>query len=61
LTSAAPCKHTLLDLTSAFGNQIIKADEYNKQMAILTATIPKGTEGMLAMDKILLNVAPEVC
>jgi TP901 family phage tail tape measure protein len=51
--------NTFTNLTSAFGNQIIKADEYNKQMAILTATIPKGTAGMLAMDKILLNVAPE--
>jgi TP901 family phage tail tape measure protein len=49
----------LTNLTSAFGNQTIKADEYNKQMAILTATIPKGTAGLLAMDKILLNVAPE--
>jgi TP901 family phage tail tape measure protein len=51
--------NTFTNLTSAFGNQIIKADEYNKQMAILAATIPKGTAGMLAMDKILLNVAPE--
>jgi TP901 family phage tail tape measure protein len=50
---------TMTNLTSAFGNQKIKADEYNKQMAILTATIPKGTAGLLVMDKILLNVAPQ--
>ena len=58
ITSAA-LGNTLTGLTSAFGNQIIKADEYNKKMAEISATIPKGTEGMLLMDKILLNVSPK--
>jgi hypothetical protein len=57
ITSAA-LGNTLTGLTSAFGNQTIKADEYNKKMAEISATIPKGTEGMLLMDKILLNVSP---
>jgi hypothetical protein len=58
ITSAA-LANTLTGLTSAFGNQVIKADEYNKKMAEISATIPKGTEGMLLMDKILLNVSPK--
>ena len=58
ITSAALAS-TLTGLTSAFGNQTIKADEYNKQMALISATIPKGTEGMLLMDKVLLNISPE--
>jgi TP901 family phage tail tape measure protein len=58
ITSAA-LGNTLTGLTSAFGNQTIKADEYNKQMALISATIPKGTEGMLLMDKVLLNISPE--
>jgi TP901 family phage tail tape measure protein len=57
ITSAALAS-TLTGLTSAFGNQTIKADEYNKQMALISATIPKGTEGMLLMDKTLLNISP---
>ena len=58
ITSAA-LGNTLTSLTSAFGNQVIKADEYNKKMAEISATIPKGTEGMLLMDKVLLNVSPK--
>jgi TP901 family phage tail tape measure protein len=58
ITSAA-LGNTLTGLTSAFGNQVIKADEYNKKMAEISATIPKGTEGMLLMDKVLLNVSPK--
>jgi TP901 family phage tail tape measure protein len=57
ITSAA-LGNTLTGLTSAFGNQTIKADEYNKKMAEISATIPKGTEGLLLMDKVLLNVSP---
>jgi len=58
ITSAA-LGNTLTSLTSAFGNQVIKADEYNKKMAEISTTIPKGTEGMLLMDKVLLNVSPK--
>jgi TP901 family phage tail tape measure protein len=58
ITSAA-LANTLTGLTSAFGNQTIKADEYNKKMTEISSTIPKGTEGMLLMDKIMLNVAPK--
>jgi hypothetical protein len=58
ITSAA-LGNTLTSLSSAFGNQVIKADEYNKKMAEISATIPRGTEGMLLMDKVLLNVSPK--
>jgi TP901 family phage tail tape measure protein len=57
--SSAALANTLTGLTSAFGNQTIKADEYNTKMAELAATIPQGTVGMLLMDKILLNVSPK--
>jgi hypothetical protein len=51
---------TMTNLTSTFGNQKINAEEYNKQMANLATTIPKGTAGMLILDKALLNVSPEI-
>jgi hypothetical protein len=57
--SSAALGNTLTALTSAFGNQTIKADEYNKQLALISSTIPKGTEGMLLMDKTLLNISPK--
>jgi len=57
--SSAALANTLTGLTSAFGNQTIKADEYNTKMAEIAATIPQGTVGMLLMDKILLNVSPK--
>jgi hypothetical protein len=57
--SSAALANTLTGLTSAFGNQTIKADEYNTKMAQIAATIPQGTVGMLLMDKVLLNVSPK--
>jgi TP901 family phage tail tape measure protein len=57
---SAALANTMTNLTSAFGNQTIKADEYNKQIAALATTIPKGTAGMLLLDKALLNVSPEI-
>jgi TP901 family phage tail tape measure protein len=57
--SSAALANTFAGLTSAFGNQTIKADEYNTKMAEIAKTIPQGTVGMMLMDKILLNVSPK--
>jgi TP901 family phage tail tape measure protein len=58
--SSAALANTFAGLTSAFGNQTIKADEYNKTMAQIATTIPQGTVGMMLMDKILTNVSPTI-
>jgi TP901 family phage tail tape measure protein len=58
--TSAVLANTFAALTAEFGNQTIKADEYNKQMSLISETIPKGNEGMLLMDKILVNLSPEI-
>jgi TP901 family phage tail tape measure protein len=57
--SSAALANTFAGLTTAFGNQTIKADEYNKKMAEISNTIPQGTVGMMLMDKIMTNLNPE--
>lgn len=57
--SSAALASTLTGLTSAFGSQTIKADEYNTRMAQLAKLIPQGTVGMMLMDKVMTNINPE--
>ena len=59
LTSAT-LANTLAGMTSEFGKQTIKADQYNKSMAIFVKTIPKGEDGLVALNKILANLSPEL-
>jgi hypothetical protein len=59
LTSAT-LANTLAGMTSEFGKQTIKADQYNKSMALFVKTIPKGEDGLVALNKILANLSPEL-
>jgi TP901 family phage tail tape measure protein len=59
LTSAT-LANALAGMTSEFGKQTIKADQYNKSMAIFIKTIPKGEDGLVALNKILANISPEL-
>jgi TP901 family phage tail tape measure protein len=59
LTSAT-LANTLAGMTSEFGKQTIKADQYNKSMAMFIKTIPKGEDGLVALNKILANLSPEL-
>jgi TP901 family phage tail tape measure protein len=57
--SAAALANTLAGLTGEFGNQTIKADEYNSMMLEIANSIPQGTLGMMLMDKMMTNINPE--
>jgi TP901 family phage tail tape measure protein len=57
--SAAFLSARMVNLTQSFGNQTIKAEQYNKQMAEISSTIPKGSAGLLLMNKVLLNISPK--
>ena len=58
--SSALLGNTLAGLTSAFGKQTIKADEYNAAMLSISENIPKGNVGMLFMEKLLKNINPTI-
>jgi TP901 family phage tail tape measure protein len=57
--SSQALANTFASLTSAFGNQTIKADEYNKQMSLIIESMPKGTGQMLLLNKVLRNISPK--